>query len=748
MKKISAVLRNLTLDDLREWAGAKILSRGKSYVRNVGGLSRTEDGALAAWVSGSEEYATSVHLDQGGDFDYSCSCPYDWGPCKHTVAVVLAAAEEVKQKRDIPLLAEDDDLFQDLFDDSDDDYEDYDERPEEDEESEFTATPATGKGKARLQKIFEGMDREELMALLMDLSCRYPEIERGLLEKKQVATGRVDKVVTTLRREIRNITAEQAWHNPWKDEGNLPDYSHVREQLQALLANGHADAVLQLGEELWTRGNTQVEQSNDDGDTATAIAECMEVVLRAVPQSSLTLSQQLMWVIDHVLADEFSLLESGGKMLESRAYSQTHWREVADILEARLKSMTRPASAAFSETYRRSGVLNMLLNAFERSGRRKEIIPLLEKEADVCRCYGKLVDALLAAGEKEKARQWCIRGFERTVENASGIAAELQGRLREMAEKEKKYDLAASYRAEDFFSSASLKTYTELRKAAEKAKVWHAVRGFVLRYLETGQRPNPSGKGKESKVWPLPTPEVMRPQDKSEKRYERFPNLDMLIGIAILERRFDDVVALYQELKKTKRWGWETDKAVAEAVSETHPQTTLDIWRAIAESLIGQVKPKAYEEAAIYLRRMCKVYQETRRASDWQNLLGELRREHKAKRRLRRCSMACQGKRSPTEADLYKSVIGMIDTKHPAWAIMRFCRQRLQLISSPVRTRRRKNRSRKGPWGMRSGSTMKQRSFPSTDSHPTTCPHRRHPSRPTEGPFGTAGADRKPDTND
>ena len=231
------------------------------------------------------------------------------------------------------------------------------------------------------------------------------------------------------------------------------------------------------------------------------------------------------------------------------------------------------------------------------------------------------------------------------MENASGIAAELQGRLREMADKEKKYDLAASYRAENFFSSASLKTYTELRKAAEKGKVWPAVRGCLLHYLETGQRPDPSGKGKESKVWPLPTPEVMRPQDKSEKRYERFPNLDMLIGIAILERRFDDVVALYQELKKTKRWGWETDKAVAEAVSETHPQTALDIWRAIAESLIGQVKPMAYEEAAIYLRRMCKVYQETRRASDWQNLLFELRREHKAKRRLMEVLDGLSGKK-------------------------------------------------------------------------------------------------------
>ena len=119
----------------------------------------------------------------------------------------------------------------------------------------------------------------------------------------------------------------------------------------------------------------------------------------------------------------------------------------------------------------------------------------------------------------------------------------------------------------------------------------------------------------------------------------------MLIDIAILERRFDDVVALYQEFMKTKRWGWETDKAVAEAVAGTHPQTALDIWRAVAEGLIGQVKPKAYEEAAIYLRRMCKVYQETRRISDWQELLTELRKEHRAKRRLMEVLDGLSGKK-------------------------------------------------------------------------------------------------------
>ena len=56
--------------------------------------------------------------------------------------------------------------------------------------------------------------------------------------------------------------------------------------------------------------------------------------------------------------------------------------------------------------------------------------------------------------------------------------------------------------------------------------------------------------------------------------------------------------------------------------------------KSIADRLIGQVKPKAYREAAVYLRHMRKVYQQTGRPDDWQALIMRLRTEHKAKRRL------------------------------------------------------------------------------------------------------------------
>jgi uncharacterized Zn finger protein len=58
------------------------------------------------------------------------------------------------------------------------------------------------------------------------------------------------------------------------------------------------------------------------------------------------------------------------------------------------------------------------------------------------------------------------------------------------------------------------------------------------------------------------------------------------------------------------------------------------IWKKLGDGQINPVKPKAYEEAAIYLRKMGKVYKETKRFEQWRDLLRTLRNEHKAKRRL------------------------------------------------------------------------------------------------------------------
>jgi uncharacterized Zn finger protein len=112
-----------------------------------------------------------VHVDEEGVFEDLCTCPYNWGPCKHSVAVILAAAEQVKKKEAIPVLDEDDDLSQALFVDSDEEDDEW-----EDDAPAQSRTPRHTKAQAAVGKILGDKSREDLLDLVMDLSARFPDV--------------------------------------------------------------------------------------------------------------------------------------------------------------------------------------------------------------------------------------------------------------------------------------------------------------------------------------------------------------------------------------------------------------------------------------------------------------------------------------------------------------------------------------------------------------------------------------------
>jgi len=629
MKSILAMLEGVTLEDLREWAGNTIYNRGKEYVDCVSELSLTEDGTLVAWVSGTDEYATWVRHAGEGNFDHDCTCPYDYGPCKHAVAVFLAASGVLKQHKEIPLLDSEDDLYLEAFDEEDEDWQD-------DEAEEFVQAFSSVKllkgHSPQLEKLLAGKSHDQLQSLLIELASEFPEVSRKIREMGQLKTGQVDQLVLSLRKEIRKLTSQDVWYNPWKHQGNLPDYSHLQIQLAALLNNGHADAVLELGEELWSLGIEQIGQSNDEGETALAISACLEIVLQALPQTSWTPTEQLLWLVERELEDEYDMLGDTAMVLNDQRYTSQHWCEVAVAIEGWMKQLDKPQTNSFSSSYRRKRVMHLLCNAYTRSEESHKVIPLLEQEAALCLCYESLVKVLLDSGETERARQWAIRGFKQTLKDSPGIASGLQRQLRELAETEGRFDIVAAYRAEVFFERPSEAAYVDLREAAEKVAVWSVVRTAVLDYLQDGKRPVTESVKKSS--WPLPEPEVKVPESKEKFRSTGFPNRDMLIEIAIFEKRLDDAVSIYKERSETRRWNYHSDELLAKAVATSHPDVALRIWQSIAESLIGQVKPKAYQEAAKYLRKMHKVYEQIDRLTDWNALIMNLRTRHKAKRRL------------------------------------------------------------------------------------------------------------------
>ncbi|MDR3165955.1 MAG: hypothetical protein LBU13_10310 [Synergistaceae bacterium] len=482
-----------------------------------------------------------------------------------------------------------------------------------------------------VEEALQSKNKEELLDLITELAGHYTAVKQFILEKYLLDSGSARKLVDSLLDEIHDVTSEHAWSRSWDDVCYLPDYSHLEEQFGELAKKGCADELLELGEELWDRGNKQLEESSDEGETGSAIGDCLKIVMDAIPQSSLSKPEQLLWAIERKSEDNFDILcNSYFDFMKSGNYSESDWQEVAHILENRLLEM--------GNGWSRNSFVRSLIQAYEAGGLKERIIPLYEREG----YYIQLVDALLKEGRREEAKKSCLVGYEESFRKNGSIVSNMHKRLLEMAEADGQYDLAAAYYCDDFFDEPTAESYVTLRGAAEKTGCWPAVREAALNFLETGHRPDrPEARKADGGDWPLPPTEVAHLYKETSSRRDKFPQLEPLIRIAILEKRLDDAVKFYRLLPKERTWNtWSThdlcslDNAVANAISDSHTDIALSIWRSLADLMISYVKPEAYYAAQPYLKSMKSLYARKKRLEEWKALITELRTTHKRKRRL------------------------------------------------------------------------------------------------------------------
>jgi uncharacterized Zn finger protein len=627
--------KELTWNDLQDWAGSKILSRGQSYQRShrVQELAQTESGGLVAWVQGEKRYATQVDF-RGGELISTCTCPYG-GTCKHGVAIVLEYLDRVKKNMEVPEIAEQDKRLLLVKKTADEDEREREESEWDEEDEEYEekldaeSIPPKRRSKSTpdaLTGFLKDQTKEQLISLLGDLTRKHSIVREDLQDRVDLAKGSVKKMVNAVRQEIHELSSEPAWRNHWNDEGHIPDYSRVKDRLESLLLKGYADEVVALGKELLEAGIRQVEMSHDEGETSNEISSCLEVVFRALSQSSLPPVEQMLWMIDAVSEDEYELCY-GSEAFWKKKQKASDWSVVADILIERLKKL-QPVKGeeGFSRSYRRDGLSNWIIRALENSGRHEEIIPLCEQEALRTRSYERLVNALISAKRFEEAEQWIHKGIKATQKELPGIAKHLRDILREMREKEGDWFKVAAFRVDDFLGSPSLTAFDEMRKASDRAKVWPEVRKATLLYLETGKLPQTDTS------WPLPEAGVRK---ETAYPHEKAPMIQILIEIAIDEKRPDDVLRWYDapKAKRENYWGWDgyQEVSIAEAVVDHYPDRALEIWKNLAERQIALTKPKAYGAASEYLKKVRDLLKKLKREDEWKSYLSKLRQANTKK---------------------------------------------------------------------------------------------------------------------
>jgi uncharacterized Zn finger protein len=641
----SDLFEKLSWSDLEEWAGSRVLSRGQGYHRNhrVRELAQTQTGTLVAWVYGGQRYATQVDFENG-ELISVCTCPYG-NNCKHAVAVVLEYLDHVKKNREVLRVTEKDKrlvLLRDFTDEQawEDEEEDEDYEYEGIDHDELAPKKPGNAEPIALRRFLEQQNKEQLIALIEELAGKHSIIREALQDRYDLLKGSVRKMVNAVRKEIHELSSEPAWTNHWRGEGHIPDYSRVKDRMNALLKQGHADEVVTLGGELLEAGIRQVEMSNDEGETATEISSCLEVVFRALPQASLSQVEQMLWAIDAELEDEYELCYASESFWKKKQKA-SDWSAVADKLIDRLNVFSsEKGENSSSRNYRRDHLTDWIVRSLENAGRNEEIIPLCEKEAVKTGSYTRLVNVLRKAKRFEEAEQWIHKGIKATQKEWPGVASQLRDALREMREKEGSWLQVTAFRVEEFLQMPSLHGYKEMKKAAEKAKVWPAVRAASLLYLESSKLP------KADPSWPLPETGV---KGVPKVRKNEFPMTDVLIDVAIEEKRPDDVLKWYDhhKLKKQVYWGWGgyQEDQVAEAVADHYPDRAIDIWKSIAERQIALTKPKAYEAAAVYLRKVHGLQKKLKREGEWKDYLLKLRQANVRKTKFIEILSRLEGRR-------------------------------------------------------------------------------------------------------
>jgi len=495
-----------------------------------------------------------------------------------------------------------------------------------------------------LHKHLACLPKQELFELLVELSEKYPSVSEYLYEKYGIAMSEAEVLINSIRTEIiRQIKDPET---DYDDEFFSLDCSGIKKDLEALLELGYADTLLEIGQELFSSGSEFAEGYDDEyGSGAIGIASCMQVVFEALPRSSLSPFDRMLYAAELKIKDEFELCMGFSEFWEKQLLSTEVWKKLAEQLKARLPGYSYPEPADGVHFYltdkaELKRLMDLTVNAFERAGLQEEVIALCEEEAEKRNDYVRLINYLLSKGEREKAVEWIRKGTFMTRNSYPGITSDLRIILCQVLEKERNWLQAASLRAEDFFREPDISTYMVLKSISEFGGVWEEVRKTAIHYLMSGELPY-NELEYTGDNWNRPViPDVLPPSgayDNVRRKSIEFPHAPVLLEVAIAEKEPANVLRWYNWLLESEKGDWAKafyEIKVANAVFETYPEMAVEAWKKEAEALIAETNVKYYDDAAIYLKKIRDVMQKQGKVQEWAGYIEELRTANRRKRKL------------------------------------------------------------------------------------------------------------------
>ncbi len=509
-------------------------------------------------------------------------------------------------------------------------------RPTKDPKAEVRSR---GKGPSTLGRFLNGLDPDDLKALLIRALAEVPGLVDWFEQRRALEAGEEGLLVERVRALVGNMASEPDW-----DDGrscwdvDRTDYDALERSLEALLEAGGADAILDLGKDLLAGGVEEMELYHHDDVLWMDVQRCLGVVWRALPKSTLGETEQLLYAIDMSLQDDYGIVPDLEQTFR-RQRKKRVWSEVADRLVARVGALPvpEPGGKASGEG-KRSRLLDVTVDALDLAGRAGDADALRERESRRTGSYRDWVRRLLAEERPEEAERRALEGLAAETPDTG-----LHDLLRQAVAAQGDWKRLAALRAEVFRAGPGLESYADLLAAAGKARVKRAVREAALLFLEEEgggspkKKPAKAQKSESRERWGLPpVSELARLPEN-----ERAPRLGVRLEIALAEGPAAEVLRCFEHMQVQKddryRFGYRARDqalAVARAVAKTHPEEALVVYDSVVDATIAVAKPDAYVEAAGYLEVMRPLFKRLGRPEAWAARIADLRTEHKRRWRL------------------------------------------------------------------------------------------------------------------
>lgn len=616
--------KELRWSDIQDWAGGKATAKGMKYQEEerVKEIKNTPEGSLIARVQGTTEYFTEVSLENG-KLSSICTCPVGHD-CKHGVAAILEYLERIEQGEEVPVISDKDLLIARA-------------RIGYAGAETFETFDAEESSLQNLRKYLEKLEKPELIEILVAFAKKDSLLGVYLRDRQKLASENSAEIIGGIYSELDELWRETRDYDYWSYENeNVPDFSDLQVRLESLLDSGHPDELLDIGKALMDKYDG-IAEYDEEGEIGTKVSNCMDVVFKALSQSSLPAHEKMLYALEIELKDNYNILDEHTFWKED--FSQEEWRLFAESLKFRLQEAERTENALYDSSWEWDYIVDRLVDALGKAGLSEEIIPICELEAERSGSYVRLVRILLDSGDKEKAEEWIYRGIKETREDEPGTAHQLWQILLEIKENEENWLFVTALEAEEFFRYPQLASYIGMREAARKIGKWQEIREAALRYLKNGElQVNQGRTTEETSILPGILPKTGLLEIGSLTKIKP-PVFDLLIKIAIQENDPEEVACWYEEFKKNRGEAERYlnsafENEIANAVKEKYPEIAIEIWKKHAETLISKTKVSSYEAASVYIRKVKETLEAIGKKKEWEAYLRDTGELHRHKRKL------------------------------------------------------------------------------------------------------------------